>query len=378
MENLIEFNFGGRKSEVIFTEEIFGGADGVVGYIAKRLSGEGENTLFVFDENTYRLFGPGERFGEGKRCVVLSPGESSKRWGSVRLILESAVKIGLDRSGTVVGVGGGVVGDLAGFAASVYMRGCSLVLVPTTLLAMVDASLGGKTGFDFMGFKNMIGSFYPASEIFVDVRSLEFLPQREYLCGIAEVIKTAMLGDAELFSILENKRRAIVAREVDVVKEIVRRSVMVKGKIVEEDPRESGKRAWLNLGHTFGHALEAVNAFKGINHGEAVAWGLAKAMRLGVKLGITDNDYANRVIRLLESYGFVSEFRGAKGGYGDVRATGEDGNLSAVAFDPRGIIRAMYGDKKKKGGKLRFVLQRNLCDNLIVEGVNEGAIWEIL
>ncbi len=389
MGEFIGFDFGGRKSEVFFARGILNSESGIIGYIDNELHTRGEKNLFVFDNNTYHLFGLSvKNRGSSKRrdkrdsedrCVVLPPGESSKNWKSVSLILKSAVETGLGRNGTIIGIGGGVIGDLAGFAASVYMRGCSLILVPTTLLAMVDASIGGKTGFDFMGLKNMVGSFYPASRIYMDVDSIGYLPKREYLCGLAEAIKTAMLGDGELFDLLENRREDVIARKREVVEEVVRRAVMVKGKIVEEDPRESGKRAWLNLGHTFAHALEAVNEFKGINHGEAVAWGLGRAIELGLELGLTDRAYASRVIALLRAYGFVLEFpAGKEFVYKQDGIRDDEWDPKRVIYDPVGMIRAMYGDKKSKKGKLRFVLQRDLCDNLIVEDVDERTIIGIL
>ncbi len=386
----IIFDFDGKKSTVVFCN----GAIPVMDMVVNDLISD-SRVLFVFDKNTYGILGepyldsyygvPSPHGGRDINIklarVVLDFGEKYKTWESVERILKEAIRSELGRDGIMVGVGGGVVGDLTGFSASVFMRGCPLILVPTTLLSMVDASVGGKTGFDFMGFKNMIGSFYPASLIYIDIDVLGSLPGRELFSGLAEVIKSAMLGDAELFWILEDRcedikllysegseKSDVISENRDLLEEIVKRSVMFKGRLVEEDLQESGKRAWLNLGHTFAHALESVNNFE-ISHGEAVAWGIGKAMELGVKLGVTDRNYASRVIDLLRGYGYIldysSEYRG-------------DISPGGINCNPKELVAVMYGDKKVRKGKLRFVLQRDLCDNLIVDDVDSSVLVDIL
>jgi 3-dehydroquinate synthase len=266
--------------------------------------------------------------------LILPPGENHKNWDSVTKIVRKAFERNLDRTSTLVGAGGGVIGDMTAFAASLYMRGTGLLLHPTTLLSMVDASLGGKTGIDFDSFKNSIGTFYPATEIHIDPTVVSTLPDREYLCGLAEVIKSAMIGDADLLLLLENRRERILSREPGLVRELIERSLTVKGKIVEEDFTEKGVRAWLNLGHTFGHALETVTGFK-ISHGEAVAWGIGRALTLGVKLGITDTAYRKRIRDLLTAYGYSLE------------------------IPIPGIVEytaAFMKDKKKAGSAVRFII----------------------
>ena len=293
-----------------------------------------DRVLHVFDENTARLFAGGE-----KALAVIPAGERAKSWSSVELILERALALGLTRSSAVVGVGGGVVCDVAAFSASVYMRGCRLVLVPTTLLAMVDAAIGGKTGIDFGGFKNMVGTFWPAAEVHICVETLSSLPDREYRSGLAEVIKTAALGDDGLFLTLERERERILARDRALLADAVRRCAAVKVKIVQEDLTERGPRAWLNLGHTFAHALESITAMSEHTHGEAVAWGIARAMEMGARLGITKAEWAARLTSLLEAYGFRTRIEGV---------------------EARALLEAMGRDKKKRGGGLRFVLQEDL------------------
>ncbi len=299
-----------------------------------------ERLLYVFDANTARLFGGGEA-----AAAVMPAGEKAKSWASVELILERALALGLDRSSVIVGVGGGVVCDVAAFAASVYMRGCGLVLAPTTLLAMVDAAIGGKTGIDWGGYKNMVGTFYPASEVRICVGALSSLPEREYRSGLAEVIKTAALGDEQLFGMLEGERGPVLARRPALLAEVVERCAAVKIGIVSRDLTERGPRAWLNLGHTFAHALEAVTGMERHTHGEAVAWGMARAMDLGVRLGVTDPRWAGRLAALLAAYGFRTSLDG---------------------LEPGPLLEAMGRDKKKRGG-LRFVLQEDICRTRVQE-----------
>ncbi len=283
--------------------------------------------------------------GGPSSALCLPAGEKAKVWNSVSAILARCAEAGVGRDGTIAGVGGGVICDVTAFAASLYMRGCGLVLVPTTLLAMVDASLGGKTGIDFLGFKNLVGTFYPAGRILVCPEVLRQLPDREYLSGLAEVIKSAIIGDAELFSLLESRRAEVLARDAGAVEEMIVRSLRVKGTIVEEDPREKGRRAFLNLGHTFGHALESATGFTGWTHGEAVAWGIGRALAAGLRLGMTDADFASRVLRLLRGYGYRLS--------ADVRYTD--------------LVAAFGMDKKRLGGRTRLVLARALGDIALQE-----------
>lgn len=288
--------------------------------------------LQICDAHTAALFPE-----TGALRHVWPAGEAHKAWPQIDSVLRRALELGLARDSTFAGIGGGVVTDMAAFAASLYMRGCRLVLVPTTLLAMVDAALGGKTGIDYGGYKNLVGTFYPAHELRIWPGALASLPDRDYRSGLAEVLKHAFLNEAHLLELLETRREAVLAREPGVLEELVFRAVMVKVGVVERDLRETGERAFLNLGHTFGHALEAVMGFDGSwTHGEAVSWGMARALDLGVTLGRTEPGWRDRAVGLLKAYGF---------------------RLEAPGADPLAILRAMKNDKKKKGGLVRFVLQ---------------------
>jgi len=315
----LSFQIGDVRTEVVFSATV----------------GCPEAALSVFDETTRSLFGAAAR-----RAHSIPAGEKAKTWESVSSVLERAAREGLGRDSIIAGVGGGVVCDIAAFAASVYMRGCGLALVPTTLLAMVDASLGGKTGIDFHGLKNLVGSFYPASRIVICPSAVQSLPQREYLSGLAEVIKTAVIGDGELFAILENRREQVMARDLECVGEIIRRCIAVKGRIVEQDPREAGIRAILNLGHTFGHALESATGFSAWTHGEAVAWGMGRALAAGRAFGMTDPVFAERVRKLLRAYGYRLE---AEVGFSELRP---------------GFI----ADKKRNAGRIRLVIPCGIGD----------------
>jgi 3-dehydroquinate synthase len=326
----LAFTIGGVRTEVRFVE---------------RITPLDAASITVFDTVTRRLFGGSF---PADRAVVLRPGERSKQWRSVEAVLGRAVSVGLGRDGCLLGIGGGVVCDIAGLAASLYMRGCGLALYPTTLLAMVDASLGGKTGIDFRGWKNLVGTFHPAALLLVCPAALATLPDREFRSGLAEAIKTAVIGDPSLLDLLEARRELVLARDPALLAEVVQRCLRVKGGICEADPREEGRRMLLNLGHTFGHALESWTGFRGWTHGEAVAWGMGRAAALGLVLGTTEPGFARRLASLLASYGF---------------------RLEAPA-GPAELGPALRFDKKRRAGTLQFVVPRRAGDVTVVEAAD--------
>ena len=300
-----------------------------------------KTVLTTFDTNTRKLFPKNIPVNE----FVLEPGEITKKWESVGAIISKAIEIGAARDSLFVGVGGGVICDMAAFAGSIYMRGTDIVLIPTSLLAMADAAFGGKTGIDFQGYKNMIGTFVPASEVRICIDLLKSLPDREYMNGLGEIIKHGLLRDIEILKILNNEYKSVLARNRDVLTELVDRSIKVKGWYVEQDAVESGIRAHLNLGHTFGHALESVSGFTGISHGEAVVWGIIKALETGILMGLTDPSWLSEVLSLVEKYSYNLE-------------TPKNINHEA-------LIDALKKDKKKKGGAVQFVLQRKQGDTFL-------------
>ena len=235
----------------------------------------------------------------------------------------------------VVAVGGGVVGDVAGFAASAYLRGVKLVHVPTTLVAQVDSSIGGKTGVNLPEGKNLIGAFYPPQLVLTDPQLLRTLSDREFRGGLAEVIKHAVIADAPMFAMLEKDMEKILRRDRQALGFLIPRNVQIKARIVSRDERESGFREVLNFGHTFAHALESVTKYRRYQHGEAVAWGMMAAAFLGHELGLTPADDVSRIVGLIRRLG----------------------SLPAWPRVPvTTLLDAMGSDKKVRGGVLRFVL----------------------
>ncbi len=338
-------------------EQIFtiGNKKTTVKYLSKSdlLSFDYKTVLAAFDTNTRKLFQKNIPVEE----IVLEPGEITKKWDSVGTIISRAVKIGAARDSLFVGIGGGVVCDMTAFAGSIYMRGAEVVLIPTTLLAMADAALGGKTGIDFLMFKNMIGTFFPAKEVRICIDLLDTLPDREYMSGLAEIIKHGLLRDKEILKILNDQYKAVLARNKDVLSELVERSINVKAWYVEQDAVESGIRAHLNLGHTFGHALESVSGFKGYSHGEAVIWGIIKALKTGVLMGVTDPLWMDTVLSIVEKYSYNLE--------------------TPIDLDTDDIINALKKDKKKKGSLVQFVLQKNQGETFL-SPVDDKFLMKVL
>jgi 3-dehydroquinate synthase len=311
----------------------------------ENLSGQAA-LLLITDSNVDRLHGArvdSAVQATGARLVktVFAAGEEQKHLGTLSEIFEQAQRGGVDRSSSVVAVGGGVVTDIAGFAAATWMRGLRWVAFPTTLLGMVDASVGGKTAVDFGEAKNAVGAFWQPSAVVCDVDWLKTESDRNFGSALAEVVKTAIVGDAELFSMLESEGRAIARRDPDLMIDVVRRCVRVKARIVGLDERESGLRAVLNLGHTIGHALEAKGGFGHWLHGEAVSLGLVAALNLGVKLGITAPAIAERVLNVLRSLGLP---------------------VGLERSDLMAATELIAHDKKRAGSKLRFVFVKGIGD----------------
>lgn len=239
----------------------------------------------------------------GGKVVTIAPGEREKTLSTVSHIWDEALAAGIDRRAVVVALGGGVVGDLAGFAAATLLRGIRCVQVPTTLLSMVDSSVGGKTGFDHATGKNLLGAFFQPSHVLVDIDHLTTLSPRETACGLAEVVKIALVRDADLLDVLERRAPDIARGDPEIVLEVVRRAIHAKIRVVREDERESGPRALLNLGHTVGHALESHAQYTDLLHGEGVAIGTVVEMEACERSGLTPAGLADRARRLLSTFG---------------------------------------------------------------------------
>ena len=261
--------------------------------------------------------------------------ETAKNLQGVESIARSLVKAGADRHAVVIALGGGVVGDVAGFAAASYLRGVALVQVPTTLVAQTDSAIGGKTGVNLPEGKNLVGAFYPARLVVVDTDALATLPEREFRGGLAEVIKYGVIADAKLFAFLEKNFEKLLGRDARALEYVITRSVEIKAGVVSKDERESGLREILNFGHTFGHALESATAYKRYQHGEAVAWGMMAAALYGHEIRVTPAADASRIISLIRRMGKLPAWP-------DVPA--------------KRLMELMGSDKKTRNGKLRFVL----------------------
>jgi 3-dehydroquinate synthase len=267
--------------------------------------------------------------------VMFDDRESAKQLATVEEICRDLARAGADRGSVLVAVGGGVVGDVAGFAAASYLRGVRLIHVPTTLVAQVDSAIGGKTGVNLPEGKNLVGAFYPPHRVVVDPELLVSLPERQFRSGLYEVIKYGILGDAKLFDTAEARMDAALRRDAAVLDWVVPRCIAAKAGIVSRDERESGEREVLNLGHTLGHALESATAYRRYLHGEAVGWGIVFAALLAVatdRLKIVD---ASRIARLVARVGTLPDLRGL--GVADL------------------LVR-LRGDKKSRAGQLRWVL----------------------
>jgi 3-dehydroquinate synthase len=282
-----------------------------------------------------------EHAGIACRRAVLAPGEATKSLESASLLYDELVRMKADRHTAVIALGGGVIGDLAGFVAATYARGLPLLMVPTSLLAQVDSSVGGKVGVNHPRAKNIIGAFHQPVGVWIDTDALNTLPARELRCGLAEVVKYGVILDARFLEDVEARAAAILARQPEALRKIVARCCRLKAEVVARDEREeTGVRAVLNFGHTVGHAIEAVTGYHGaFQHGEAVAAGMIAECRLAERLGWIGPALTDRLVRLLDRFGLPTSISG---------------------LNPAQLLEAMTRDKKNQRGKIRFVLPRTL------------------
>ena len=310
-----------------------------------------------------RLVASLEAAGIDLEMIVLPPGEATKSFGPFENLLDELLQRGIERATTLVALGGGVIGDITGFAASTLLRGINYVQVPTTLLAQVDSSVGGKTAINARHGKNLIGSFYQPRLVVADTQTLDTLPRRELLAGYAEVVKYGLLGDAEFFAWLEANGAALLSGDDQARIYAVAKSCRMKAAIVAEDEQERGRRTLLNLGHTFAHALEAETGFGELMlHGEAVAIGMALAFDLSARLNLCTPDEAARVRRHLEAAGLSMEPPGHPEGQWDIQR----------------LISLIGTDKKVNQGRPVFVLARAIGDAFVARDVDLGDVEAIL
>lgn len=324
---------------------------------------QGKKALLVTDSNVSGLYA-GQVLAVlqaagtlSAECHTIPAGEEEKTFATVEGICRKAAQLGLDRHSVLLSLGGGVTSDLTGFAASIYMRGIDFISIPTSLLAMIDAGIGGKTGADLPEGKNLIGTFWQPKTVLMDVNFLRSLPPSEIRCGCAELIKHAILFDAELFQLLEETIGDLLRlNDPDQAARIIARSCRHKANVVSNDEREGGRRALLNFGHSFGHAIEKLLHFR-MSHGDAVSIGMVMASTLAVNLRMMKETDALRMKKLLSAAGLP---------------------LSCQELKAADILEAMRGDKKNRNGKLRLVIPRGIGKAEIQEDIPEDMILKAI
>ncbi len=285
--------------------------------------------------------------------LFLQPGEEHKRLRTVERLAEQLADCHADRSSLLIAFGGGIVGDVGGFLAAIFMRGIDYIQVPTTLLAQVDSSVGGKTGVNLQSGKNLVGSFHHPLAVFADTDILQTLPARELRAGLFESIKAGIIRDAKLFSLMELNAEAILERDPELIEQVVAASVKMKAAVVGVDEMENGLRMVLNYGHTLGHAIEAATRYKKLLHGEAVAWGMIAATRLGLARSTITSAQAARIEKVIFEYG----------------------PLPALRLPVDRLLDAATRDKKNRSGVRRFILPSGIGNAIVVENVTDAELY---
>ena len=361
----VRVELGARSYDVVI------GA-GLIAEAGERLAGlaPGRPVIIVTDETVAGLYLEAlesslARAGIAHRSFTVPPGEASKSFASYEKLAEQILAAGIGRESVVVALGGGVVGDLAGFLAATLLRGLDFVQLPTTLLAQVDSAVGGKTGIDTSQGKNLIGAFHQPRLVLADTAALETLPERQLRAGYAETVKYGLIGDADFFAWCEANAGALLKGDRALRAEAVNHACRAKARIVAEDEREAGRRALLNLGHSFGHALEAETGFgDALLHGEAVAIGTCIAFDLSVELGFCPADEAARVRAHFVRTGLPTQLNAPQ--------------LGRLLPGPDALIARMASDKKTKLGALRLVLARGIGKAFLAEDIDLGNLRDFL
>jgi 3-dehydroquinate synthase len=333
---------------------------GIIGRAAEFVPERAGNLFVVSTEDVWQY--QGAALVAGLRDVphevlYLPGGEENKRLAPLEWLAERMVLAGADRSSVVMAFGGGIVTDMGGFLAAIFMRGIPVIQIPTTLLAQVDAGVGGKTGVNLESGKNLIGSFHQPVAALIDPAALATLPEREYRAGLWEIVKAGIIREAELFHVLFDQRAAVLARQADAVDRIIADSVRMKCEVVTADEREGDLRRILNLGHTFGHALEAETAYRRFLHGEAVAFGMRAAARLGETAGHLSAADARQIFDLIDRYGPLPPLDG----------------IAAEA-----LLARLVHDKKTVRGTVHFVLPAGIGKAEIVSGIGEPLVLDAI
>ncbi len=359
----VRVDLGARSYDILIAPGLIGEAGRHIAPLLAR-----PKVAVITDENVAALHLDGlraglAREGIGMEALALPPGEGTKSWPQLERAVEWLLSAEVERTDLVIAFGGGVIGDLAGFAAAVLRRGVRFAQIPTTLLAQVDSSVGGKTGINSPHGKNLIGAFHQPALVLADTAVLDTLAPRDFLSGYGEVVKYGLLGDADFFAWLEENAPAMAAGDQALRVEAVRRSCAMKAGIVARDEREQGERALLNLGHTFGHALEAATGYGDrLLHGEGVAIGAALALELSSRLGLCAQEDPSRLRQHL----------------GEMRMKADLSDIEGELPDADGLIALMMQDKKVRDGRIRFVLARGIGAAFVADDVPMEAVRALL
>ena len=315
------------------------------------------------NENLFTFVKIIKKLSKSVNLIDLPGGDKTKNISQLDFILEKSLSFEIDRSSLIIAFGGGVVGDIAGFAASILLRGIDYIHVPTTLLAQVDSSVGGKTGINSSKSKNLIGSFHQPIAVISDLDMLKTLPKREFLAGLVEVIKYGLIHDVEFFNALENNYKDILNYDQSKLKYVISNSCKIKYKIIKNDEKENGKRALLNLGHTFGHAIESFGKYNGtIIHGEAVSIGICLAFKLSTELGYCSRSETERVFNLFKKLTLPTSLK----------------DIKSLSITPLEMLKKFKYDKKNKNDQLTFILNKKIGKSFIKNNMDENILTEFL
>ena len=316
-----------------------------------------------FNENLTTFIKIIKKLSKSVNLIDLPGGDKTKNISQLNFILEKSLSFEIDRSSLIIAFGGGVIGDIAGFAASIVLRGIDYIHVPTTLLAQVDSSVGGKTGINSSKSKNLIGSFHQPIAVISDLDMLKTLPKREFLAGLVEVIKYGLIHDVEFFNTLENNYKDILNYDESKLKYVISNSCKIKYEIIKNDEKENGKRALLNLGHTFGHAIESFGKYNGtIIHGEAISIGICLAFKLSTELGYCSRSETERVFNLFKKLTLPTSLK----------------DIKSLSITPLEMLKKFKYDKKNKNDQLTFILNRKIGKSFIKNNMDENILTEFL
>ena len=363
MSEIVRIDLAGRAYEVVIGHGLLAEAGARIASLAPKARMAVVMDATVADLHGATLMASLQAAGIASEVVTVPAGEASKSFAGLAKLCDQLLSLKLGRLDLIIAFGGGVVGDLAGFAAAIYKRGIDFVQIPTTLLAQVDSSVGGKTAIDTARGKNLIGAFHQPRLVLADLEVMATLPRREVTCGYAEVLKYGLVGDHGFFEWLEAKASAVLALKPAPLAHAVRRSVQMKAEIVAEDEREGGRRALLNLGHTFGHAIEAETGFgEALKHGEAVGLGCALAFRFSARLGLCEAQDAVRATRAIAAAGLPTTIA----------------DVASGPFAADTLIDHMRQDKKAAGGELTLILARGIGQAFVARNADPAALRAFL